>query len=392
MDTLERYKVSLVTGFLPESPPLDRLPSYFDPWENLACQVPQLLKEKRFREEVEGNLPLLIVSDNHLPSEPHWNRASAVVTYLSQAYLWQEGEAGAVSILPKQLAIPWWEVSHKLGVPPVASYGPVVLWNWKLKDPSKPVVLDNLSSDLLYTGTGDEEWFYLVSAATELSAAPGIVQASRCLEMVEEGNDPEIIKCLEAVAVCIRDMLTVLDEMYSKNNPDIFYNKVRPYLAGTKNMKVFSKGLIYEGVSTEPMAFGGPSAGQSSTLQVFDILLGVEHKGIAKEFLDLQKWHMPRPHRQFLLALSSKTSLRKYILSNKSNELLIQRYDECVQALTDFRSKHVIMVTRFIVTPARRSGHGNKEDGTLATRGTGGSDFMVLLKSSRDETQNCLIK
>lgn len=389
---LEQYHVSLVTGFLPDAPPISRLPAYFDPWEDLVCRVPLLLKEKRFRDEVDSSLPLVIVSDTHLPTERHWNRASAVMTYLSQAYLWQEGEEGAVSILPKQLAIPWWEVSHRLGIPPVASYGPVVLWNWKLKDPDQPIVLDNLSGDLLYTGTADEEWFYLVSAATELSAAPGIVQTHQCLEMVGKDNTTEVIKCLEAIAVCISDMLIVLEEMYSTNNPDVFYNVVRPFLAGTKNMKAFSEGLIYEGISTEPMAFGGPSAAQSSTLQVFDILLGVEHQGIVKEFLDAQKWHMPRPHRQFLLALSLKPSLKQYVLKNKSNEHLVKGYNDCIHALTEFRSKHVIMVTRFIVTPSRRSGHANKEDGTLATRGTGGSDFMVLLKSSRDETQNCLIK
>lgn len=37
-------------------------------------------------------------------------------------------------------------------------------------------------------------------------------------------------------------------------------------------------GLIYEGVSPEPMAFSGGSAAQSSVLHAFDELLGICHR------------------------------------------------------------------------------------------------------------------
>lgn len=36
-------------------------------------------------------------------------------------------------------------------------------------------------------------------------------------------------------------------------------------------------GLLYEGVSKQPMAFSGGSAAQSSVLHAFDELLGIQH-------------------------------------------------------------------------------------------------------------------
>lgn len=38
------------------------------------------------------------------------------------------------------------------------------------------------------------------------------------------------------------------------------------------------KGLVYEGVQTEPIGFSGGSAAQSSLLHCFDELLGVKHE------------------------------------------------------------------------------------------------------------------
>lgn len=36
-------------------------------------------------------------------------------------------------------------------------------------------------------------------------------------------------------------------------------------------------GLVYEGVSDEPMAYSGGSAAQSTVLHAFDELLGIRH-------------------------------------------------------------------------------------------------------------------
>lgn len=38
------------------------------------------------------------------------------------------------------------------------------------------------------------------------------------------------------------------------------------------------KGLIYEGIQTEPLEYSGGSAAQSSLLHCFDELFGIKHK------------------------------------------------------------------------------------------------------------------
>ena len=390
MELNKHFQVQSSTGFFPDVPPLSRLPEYFTAWEDLLDDLHRLLNAKRLREEVDNNLPLLVVSDGDLPTERHWMRARKILTFLSQGYLWQEGREGAVSVLPKQLAIPWWEVSNRLGLPPVATYAHSVLWNWKLKDPNAPVTFDNIQMDFTYTNTTDEVWFYQISVAVEFAAVDSIHQSRKCLQDMSNGHVANVIECLVAVHRSICKMTEALVRMYEQCNPDFFYNDIRKFQAGSKGMKAFPNGLIFEGVDNRPMGFIGASAGQSSTLPVLDILLGVEHVPQVREFFDVQRWHMPRPHRQFLMMLSQQPKLREFVLVNKSNTELCDAYNRCVQALADFRTKHVVLVTTYIVTPAGKA-EGVKTEGGLATRGTGGSNFMVLLKTSRDNTLNCLV-
>ncbi len=392
MDDYKGLQFSPLTGFMPEQPPLTRLPDYFNPWETLIDKLPELLKTKQLRQHVDTNLPLLIVSDNVLPTERHWNRASKILTFLSQGYIWQNGDEG-VPVLPRQLAIPWWEVSNRLGLPPVATYASVLLWNWKLKDPANnKVTFDNIEIETLFTGTHDEDWFYKVSVDVDLAAIKGILQGIKCLDELRNAGDINtIIECLKVINISIQDMSTSLQSMYEQCSTSVFYEDLRIFFAGSIFLRSFSNGIIFDGVSPEPKGYPGANASQSSSIPALDIILGVEHTGTVKESLDKHRWHMPRPHRQFLLSLTLKPSLRTFVLNNKTNYDLVKEYNNCIESLAEFRNKHIVMVTRYLVTPANRDNQEH-DDGSLATRGTGGAKFMVFLKSSRDETMKCHIK
>lgn len=39
-------------------------------------------------------------------------------------------------VLPRNLAVPFWEVSQALGLPPILTHADFVLANWRRKDPS----------------------------------------------------------------------------------------------------------------------------------------------------------------------------------------------------------------------------------------------------------------
>lgn len=50
------------------------------------------------------------------------------------------------------------------------------------------------------------------------------------------------------------------------------------YILRWKDNPCMPKGLVYEGIQTEPIECSGGSAAQSSLLHCFDELLGVKHE------------------------------------------------------------------------------------------------------------------
>lgn len=83
---LEDYTVSLRNGFLPDTIPLAHLPEpYYNPWECIAADLPELIRTGRIREEVEG-LPVL--STDKLHTEAEWRRAYVLLAFFTHAYIW----------------------------------------------------------------------------------------------------------------------------------------------------------------------------------------------------------------------------------------------------------------------------------------------------------------
>ncbi len=90
--------------------------------------------------------------------------------------------------------------------------------------------------------------------------------------------------------------------------------------------------------------------------------------------------YMPKKHREFLETLEELPSVRDHVLQSKNPEL-IKNYDLAVEAFSDFRSEHIILVTRYIVMQRKHS-----VNACLDMTGTGGTPFMDFLKQVRDDT------
>jgi len=83
---LEQFRVSPQNGFLPAVPPLKRLEDpYYEPWENIVCDLPACIKDGSIRQKVDC-LPVL--STLMLDDEAEWRRAYVVLAYLTHAYVW----------------------------------------------------------------------------------------------------------------------------------------------------------------------------------------------------------------------------------------------------------------------------------------------------------------
>ncbi|KAI5459072.1 Indoleamine 2,3-dioxygenase [Mariannaea sp. PMI_226] len=393
-------------AFLPQENPLKQLPdSYYEPWELVVSHLPGLIESNRIRTSIE-QLPVL--SAERLRSEAEWRRAYVILAFLTHAYVW--GGEKPEEILPPQITIPFLRVSKHLELPPVLTYAAANLWNFNSAgdDFSRMSDLDTLIS---FTGTESEAWFLLISVAMEAKAGSIIPPMMRALDATKTRDYDIIISALHALRDCIDDVGLLLERMYEKTDPLEFYYDIRPFLAGSKNMEAagLPRGVFYDegNGKGEWQQLRGGSNGQSSLIQFFDIVLGVQHspegnitpeKG-ERSYHELVREYMPGPHRRFLTHIARKGSIRELALlpaATEEHQRFQLAYTEATKALSRFRNKHIQIVTRYIILPSKQpyrrkrqnlASSSSQKQGQELT-GTGGTTLVPFLKQSRDETMD----
>lgn len=434
---LQDYDVSPVTGFLPETGIVERLPDpYYQPWETLAQNLPSFVMTRQIRNYVDNKLPLL--STDKLKTEGEWQRACSILGFIAHAYVWAGDQPR--DHLPRQVADPWVETSSHFDLPAIASYAGTCLWNFKTIFPDVAPAewsLENLATLTTFTGSYDESWFYLVSTAIERQGAPCLAHGLDAIKACREGDSESVVKNLQALAEYIDELTTSLARMFEMCDPHTFYFRIRPYLAGWKNMADagLPHGVRY-GDSPEYRQISGGSNAQSSLIQALDILLNVEHyptghrkstNGILptqappassnapktaepkSNFIHEMRKYMPIKHREFLEALTQVAHIRDYVLSHaEETPALVISYDACLAMLRNFRDKHIQIVSRYIIIQARkakkaatpvtekpvaapetdtvRQGLATSKSSKSTPRGTGGTALIPFLKQARDET------
>ena len=330
-------------------------------------------------------LPTTEFSERTLRSEAEWQRAYVVLSFLSQAYIWAEGEKGLPEKVPAVLAVPWDKVAQRLGLPPIVTYAATALYNWALHNPSGPIDGENLYAVNTFTGTEDESWFFMVPILVEQAAVPGLKAILQTHTAMLDNDHSAVERWLGEVEGALQNMRVALERMYERCDPKTFYVKIRPFFAGLKGLEGLPDGILYEDVDSKPRKYIGASAAQSSAVHVFDIFLRAQHAGFDAEFLETMREYMPAKHRAFLEALSRQPSVREYV--KRSGETgVVKSYNSAVQAFSDFRSDHVVLVTRYIVLQKPHS-----VNASLEAKGTGGTDFMKFLKKVRDDTKALLV-
>jgi indoleamine 2,3-dioxygenase len=248
-------------------------------------------------------------------------------------------------------------------------------------------------------------------------------------------NLPAIAAALTSLTACIHSLGTLLARMDDHCRPAVFYHRIRPFLAGSKNMAAagLPNGVFYdEGEKGgEWRQLRGGSNGQSSLIQFLDLVLGVEHTAQgngtpdgknnsppspAKEmsFHEEVRGYMPEPHRRFLqyVAETWPGGMRKGVeglllggdegLGAEQVAAVQEAFQTATRALAEFRNQHLQMVARYIIIPSRqpngdrgvnlatassrlKAGSGMVTSGGELT-GTGGTALLPFLKQSRDET------
>ncbi|KAJ9200028.1 hypothetical protein DTO021D3_4385 [Paecilomyces variotii] len=415
---LEDYAVSLRNGFLPDTTPLAHLPEpYYNPWETIAADLPDLIKTGRIREEVEG-LPIL--STDKLHNDAEWRRAYVVLAFLTHAYIW--GGQKPKDVLPPVISRPFLEVSEHLELPPCATYAALNLWNYAARSPDGDLTdPDNLMVTNSFTNTIDEEWFLMVSVAIEARGAKAIPMMLNAIDAVNMNDSVRVTDLLNDLTQSLGELAVLLERMYEKCSPPVFYHEIRPFLAGSKNMAAagLPDGVFYDrgDGNGEWRQYSGGSNAQSSLIQLFDIVLGVEHRSTGERssnagpqtkdrlgFIEEMRNYMPGPHRRFLALLSKISNIRPYAMAHASYSDVRRAYNEAVLMLGVFRDKHIQIVSRYIIMQSRlKENHAEARRVNLATassemssrknehshnlHGTGGTSLIPFLKQTRDETR-----
>ncbi|KAM4576831.1 indoleamine 2,3-dioxygenase 1 [Odontesthes bonariensis] len=396
--SLDPYHVSREFGFiLPK--PLEKLPPYYQPWMDIALHVPELVQSHELRSHI-NKMPLL--STKFLQKHRELRLAHLALSMMTMGYVWQEGENNTIQTLPHNLAVPFWEVSQHLGLPPILTHADAVLANWRKKDPEMPFNMENLELLVSLPGGDSVRGFFLVTLLVELAAVPALKSIPVVINGVRCSDTEAVARGLENISQSIQDMTDALKLMHVYVEPSVFYGIMRIYLSGWKDNPGMPKGLVYEGVQTEPMEYSGGSAAQSSLLHCFDELLEVKHEEKSSSFLTRMRNYMPPAHKQLIQDISSQPSLRRFV-HQQASEHLNQAYHFCVSKLLALRSYHINVVSRFITVPAARARQLREQsqnlDGetisraptALEERGTGGSGIMIFLKTVRDQTKDTLL-
>ena len=385
--SLESYDISEARGFLCSYDATTvELSGDWAHAQKVAMSLPQLMTTGRVRDLLRRDLPLLTEADVEALSETQARAAMVHYSFMVQAYVW--GEAEASSVLPECLARPMCALADKLGQQPLLPYSGYVLDNWGMHDPDGKVDLSNIYVIQNFSGGQDENWFILVHVAIEARAGAALARMPAVIENVAAGKTAEVTRLLNEIADVWTDLKDIFDRMPERCDPYAYFERVRPYIHGWKDNPALPNGVMYGGVKSHggaAQSYRGQTGSQSSIVPCMDALLGVGHAADPmKTYLDELHIYRPPGHRRFIDDLRAESRLRDFVIQTSDAELS-EAYNANVQAVADFRSRHLEYAASYINKQQR------KATGNDTSVGTGGTPFMKYLKKHRDETQANLI-
>lgn len=137
--------------------------------------------------------------------------------------------------------------------------------------------------------------------------------------------------------------------MWGKSKPGD-YTSFRTFIMGITSQSMFPHGVVYEGVSEEPLSFRGESGANDSMIPLCDNLLQITMPSTPLTAI-LQDFRSYRPgnHRDFLAhvaATSAQLSLKQYALQTASSAAL---YLKALNQVRDFRWRHWCFTREYIL-------------------------------------------
>jgi indoleamine 2,3-dioxygenase len=363
------FEVNHLNGFLPKKSPLAVLPERYSELQLLIDEMP--IKKANGQGgllSIEGaienavkklkNYKDLVKNEDDIFINQALFRAYA---FLTSAYLLAPSHFSfqktkkygrAHRILPSQLSEPFVLVSEKLDVYPFIDYHYAYsLGNYVKIDSSKGYEWENLAMAAKFSGMDDERGFIMLHVDIN-QHSPQLVGS--ILDFLESKDNRGINKSLKN---CLSSMKSINErrQIMWQASRWKHYNDFRVFIMGIKgNDEIFGNGVIYEGVSEEPVQYRGQTGAQDNIIPTADIFTGVidyyPSNDLTKYLLDLRSYR-PKCIQNFLSDLKDEMKENRLFNSIKKSEneeglcLLIQILDEIYY----FRNGHWQFVQKYIM-------------------------------------------
>ncbi|MDB4989643.1 MAG: Sulfite reductase flavoprotein alpha-component [Myxococcaceae bacterium] len=330
--------LSARSGFLPSVAPLTRLDAQFAPWDELAHDLPMLYRTLGLRRRVE-QLPVLDASADNLAA-PQVLRACALLAIASHGYWYVDSRPPAD--LPASLRMPWAELRKRLGrSQEVISYIDLIVYNWKVRDPTAKDLLAVENLDLLFPTVGNQEErvFYLTQLEILDRTSPVVRLIAAAQGAVVREDEEE----LEAALLGIVDCLTrVVASSLPKINPN-------PYSKSHVDPVVWAKTVAPFAVPLHP-GDQGPSGTSSPLFNALDLFFGRKDYAsfLGREIKQLRGSY-PRAWQVFLGSLT-EVSVARFIEQRGSRTLrsAFREAFELYAGETGFLGRHRMKVYGYL--------------------------------------------
>ena len=363
------FEVNHLNGFLPKKSPLAVLPDRYSELQVLIDEMPikkangqggLLSIEGAIEDAVKKlkNYKDLVKNEDDIFINQALFRAYA---FLTSAYLLAPSHFSfqktkkygkAHRLLPSQLSEPFVLVSEKLDVYPFIDYHYAYsLGNYVKIDSSKGYEWENLAMAAKFSGMDDERGFIMLHVDIN-QHSPQLVGS--ILDFIKSKDNSGVNQSLNN---CLSSMKSINErrQIMWQASRWKHYNDFRVFIMGIKgNDEIFGDGVIYEGVSEEPVQYRGQTGAQDNIIPTADIFTGVidyyPSNDLTKYLLDLRSYR-PKCIQNFLSDIKDEMKENRLFNSIKKSEneeglcLLIQILDEIYY----FRNGHWQFVQKYIM-------------------------------------------
>ena len=363
------FEVNHLNGFLPKKSPLAVLPERYSELQLLIDEMPikkangqggLLSTEGAIEDAVKKlkNYKDLVKNEDDIFINQALFRAYA---FLTSAYLLAPSHFSfqktkkygkAHRLLPSQLSEPFVLVSEKLDVYPFIDYHYAYsLGNYVKIDSSKGYEWENLAMAAKFSGMDDERGFIMLHVDIN-QHSPQLVGS--ILDFIKSKDNSGVNQSLNN---CLSSMKSINErrQIMWQASRWKHYNDFRVFIMGIKgNDEIFGDGVIYEGISEEPVQYRGQTGAQDNIIPTADIFTGVidyyPSNDLTKYLLDLRSYR-PKCIQNFLSDLKDEMKENRLFNSIKKSKneeglcLLIQILDEIYY----FRNGHWQFVQKYIM-------------------------------------------